>query len=152
MLTPMDHCAGHHASPRNAACSLPQGMPPVWDIVAVVRRRSFLLSTAGLAGTAWATGQLAQAGPATLGQWEWSCPTCQFEVALSPTAVTISAVPPGAADALKLRQRIAEEPMVLVGAEQRPVVWQAGRWEEPDAYHRRLTVDASEMALRAELS
>jgi alpha-galactosidase len=42
--------------------------------------------------------------------------------------------------------------MVLVGPDQRPVVWQAGRWDEPDAHHRRLTVDASEMALQAELS
>jgi hypothetical protein len=42
--------------------------------------------------------------------------------------------------------------MVLVGPDQRPVVWQAGRWDEPDAHHRRLTVGASEMALQAELS
>jgi alpha-galactosidase len=42
--------------------------------------------------------------------------------------------------------------MVLVGADQRAVVWQAARWEEPDAHHRRLTVDASGMPLQAELS
>jgi alpha-galactosidase len=87
-----------------------------------------------------------------LGRWDWSCPTCHFEVALSPTAVTISAAPPGAAEALTSRQRVAAEPMVLIGADQRPVVWQAGRWDEPDAHHRRLTVDASGMALQAELS
>ncbi len=116
-----------------------------------MKRRSFLLG-AGLAGTAWATGPSVQAGPATLGRWDWSCPTCHFEVALSPTAVTISAVPPDAVEALKSRQRIAAEAMVLAGADQRPVVWRAGRWDEPDAHHRRLTVDASQMALQAELS
>src|SRR5262249_61029901 len=93
-----------------------------------------------------------RAAPPGLGGGFVPARRCMLEVVLTPTAVTISAVPPGTADALKSGPRVAEEPIVLVGADQRPVVWQAARWDEPDAHHRHLTVDASEMALRAELS
>ena len=42
--------------------------------------------------------------------------------------------------------------MVLVGPDQRPVVWQAAHWQEPDAHRRRLTLEATGMPLQAELS
>jgi alpha-galactosidase len=42
--------------------------------------------------------------------------------------------------------------MVLVGADKRPVVWRTSRWDEPDTDHRRLTLDAQDAPLRAELS
>jgi alpha-galactosidase len=42
--------------------------------------------------------------------------------------------------------------MVVIGADQRPVLWRASRWEEPDTDHRRLTLEAQDVPLRAELS
>jgi alpha-galactosidase len=94
----------------------------------------------------------AHAEPA-LRQWIWPCPTCHFEIALGATAVTVSAFPPDAAPAPGARKlRTTTDPMVLVGADQRPVVWQAGSWEEPNADHRRLTLHGRGLPLSAELS
>jgi alpha-galactosidase len=119
-----------------------------------VRRRSFLAGTAGMAGAGtWSTWPVfPQARPAILKQWAWTRPTCHFEIALSATAVTVSAAPPGGPSQGASPLRPTDEPMVAAGADQRPVSWQAGRWEEPDADHRRLTLDAQDTPLQAELS
>lgn len=120
-----------------------------------VRRRAFLAGTAGVAGWGtWSTGPVpAHARGAILGEWVWPCPTCRFAITLTSAGVTVSAAPPDAA-AMPGRRlaRTGREPMVVVGAEQRPVVWQAGKWEEPESDRRRLTLDARDDPLRAELS
>lgn len=44
------------------------------------------------------------------------------------------------------------DPMVVVGAERRPVVWRVGTWQETGAHRRRLTLAAVDLPLQAELS
>jgi len=101
---------------------------------------------------AWSARPAAHGEPA-LRQWIWPCPTCRFEIALGRTTVTVSAFPPDAAPAAHVHQpRSTTDPMVLVGADQRPVVWRAGAWEEPDADHRRLILHGQGLPLSAELS
>ena len=120
-----------------------------------MKRRSFIAGTAGFAGAGpWsARPASSQARPALLRHWTWSCPTCAFEIVQTPTAVMISVLAPdSAASPTPARPPVNAEPMVVVGAEQRPVTWQAGRWEEIGADRRRLTLAAESLPLRAELS
>ncbi len=120
-----------------------------------MKRRSFIEDTAGIAGAGtWSARQAASlARPAMLGHWTWSCPTCRFEVVQTPTAVIISAVAPDStAPPAPVKLQVTAEPMVVAGAEQRPVIWMAGTWEESGAHGRRLALVAEDLPLRAELS
>jgi alpha-galactosidase len=120
-----------------------------------VKRRSFIAGMAGIAGgAAWSAWRAAsQARPALLGHWTWPCPTCAFEIVQTPTAVMISAsAPDGDGSPPTAQPPVFAEPMVVVGAEQRPVTWQAGTWTESGPHGRRLGLVAEGLPLRAELS
>lgn len=84
-------------------------------------------------------------------QWTWTCPSCRFEIALRPTEVIVSAFPPDAPTPSKA-PRTSIDPMVVVGAERRPVAWHARSWQEPDDHHRILALDADGLPLTAVLS
>ncbi|MBS0527660.1 MAG: alpha-galactosidase [Proteobacteria bacterium] len=86
-------------------------------------------------------------------QWHWSCPGCRFEIALARSAVMVSAFPADApASATTRPPRLRPDPMVVAGADQRPVTWHAGAWQELDDDHRRLTLQADALPLQAVLS
>jgi alpha-galactosidase len=71
----------------------------------------------------------------------------------TPTAIMISASAPDSAEPPSpAKPQVAPEPMVVVGAEQRPVTWKAGTLEEPSAHARRLVLTAEGLPLQAELS
>ena len=85
-------------------------------------------------------------------RWSWSCATCRFEISLSATAVTVNAGPPDDDGLWPEGSPPNLKPMVVVGADRRPVRWRASAWEEPDQHHRRLILDALDTTLRAELT
>ena len=107
-----------------------------------------------MTGAGWSVSPASgQARPASPRPWIWSCPTCRFEIALHPTAVTLSAFPPNAPVSPETAvPRTTTDPMVVAGADQRAVTWQAATFEEPDDHQRRLLLDAEGLPLRAELA
>ena len=97
-----------------------------------MKRRTFLVGSAGLAGSRAidATPVQARAASRPLGRWTWSTRWGRYQVIARRNGMVLSTTPDHEAP--------AADPLVTVGPEQRPVIWETASWQEPDDDRRRL--------------